>query len=304
MTTLIAAPFSPFDAEGELALDVVEQQAEHLVRTGIHGVFICGTTGESSSLTIDERMRLAQRWVEVAADDLRIIVHSGHNCLHDSRALSRHAADIGAHATAALPPCYFKPDSLATLVDCCAETAAAAPGLPYFYYHIPVLSGVNVLMAEFVERAAERISNFAGIKFTHGDLPDYAATCNLAGDRYEVLFGRDEMLLPALSVGARGFVGSTYNYNASLAHDAAAAFAAGRVDEARRDQARINRYIDIMIRFGGLPAGKQMMKLAGVDCGPVRLPLRLLSDEAQTGIRTALEESGFFDLAQSAAMSA
>ena len=181
MSQFIAAPFTPFDSRGDLALDAVEQQAEHLIRTGIVGAFVCGTTGESSSLTMQERMDLAQRWVDVAGADLRVFVHTGHNALREAQALGRHAAALGAYATAALPPTYFKPDSLSTLVHCCGELASSAPGLPFFYYHIPVLSGINFSAAAFVEAAADRIDNLAGIKFTHGDLPDFQHANDLAG---------------------------------------------------------------------------------------------------------------------------
>ena len=298
MSQFIAAPFTPFDSRGDLALDVVEQQAEHLIRTGIVGAFVCGTTGESASLTLQERMDLAQRWVEVAGADLRVFVHTGHNALREAQALGRHAAGSGAYATAALPPTYFKPDSLSTLVDCCAELASSAPGLPFFYYHIPVLSGINFSAAAFVEAAADRIGNLAGIKFTHGDLPDFQHASDLGGARLQVLFGRDEMLLPALASGATGFVGSTYNYNACLALRADEAFAAGRLDDARQAQALINRYIRTMVRFGGLPAGKVMMRFAGVDCGQARLPLHRLTDEQVQQLRSTLEQEGFFDLPQ------
>src|SRR5690554_5719942 len=88
---LIAAPFTPFHADGQLNLRMIERQAAHLIASGVSGAFICGTTGESASLTIAERKLIAQRWVEVAGRELAIIVHTGHNCLADSRELAAHA---------------------------------------------------------------------------------------------------------------------------------------------------------------------------------------------------------------------
>src|SRR4051794_5808061 len=128
---LVAATHSPFDAGGELLLAVVEKQAEHLIRAGVQSVFICGSTGESSSLTVAERLALAQRWSNVVRGSaLRLVVHVGSNCLADARTLATQAQALGAAAISALAPSYFKPKSLDALVACCGEVAGAAPGLP------------------------------------------------------------------------------------------------------------------------------------------------------------------------------
>src|SRR5690242_1555918 len=142
LTGLVAAAHTPFDADGRLNPDAVPKQAEHLLRTGVRAVFIAGSTGESHSLSVEERLGLAQRWGEVVrGTDLLLIVHVGSNCLADSRALARQAQAVGAAAVAALAPSYFKPTSVDALAACCAEVAAAAPGLPFYFYDIPVLTG-------------------------------------------------------------------------------------------------------------------------------------------------------------------
>src|SRR5438552_6040750 len=114
---LIAAPYTPFDAAGELNLAVVEKQCALLLSTGVKGAFVCGTTGEGMSLTLSERMAVAQRWVDVAGKKLNVIVHAGHNCQRDAAALARHARQIGAAAVAALPPSFFKPANVEQLVE-------------------------------------------------------------------------------------------------------------------------------------------------------------------------------------------
>src|SRR5690349_10205207 len=136
---LVAATHTPFRPDGELNLAAIERQAEHLIRAGVSAVFVGGTTGESHSLTLDERLALARRWAEVVhGSPLRLVIHVGSNCIPDARALASQAQSLGdVAAIAALAPSYFKPASLATLVDCCAAIAAAAPALPFYFYDIP-----------------------------------------------------------------------------------------------------------------------------------------------------------------------
>src|SRR4051794_10669074 len=101
---LIAAPYTPFDASGDVNLAMIEKQCSGLVSSGVKGAFVCGTTGEGLSLTQDERMSVAQRWVDVVDEQLKVIVHVGHNSQREAMALARHAQEIGASAIAALPP--------------------------------------------------------------------------------------------------------------------------------------------------------------------------------------------------------
>ena len=160
-------------ADGSIHLDTIDQQAELLAANGVAGAFVCGSTGEWPSLTLPERMQIAERWMAGAPDTLRVIVHAGHLCINDCKTLAAHAQQIGAFAIGAVAPCYFKPATLDDLVDFCAEIAAAAPELPFYYYHIPVLTGVTFPMAEFLEAGAERIPTLAGLKFTDEDLMEF-----------------------------------------------------------------------------------------------------------------------------------
>src|SRR3954469_11999835 len=107
---LVAAAHTPFRPDGQLALAAVEKQAEHLHASGVGAAFICGSTGESHSLTVEERLALARRWSEVRrGSGLRLVVHVGSNCLADARTLADQAQQLGADAVAALAPSYFKP---------------------------------------------------------------------------------------------------------------------------------------------------------------------------------------------------
>lgn len=295
LTGLIAAPFTAFHADGSLNLPLIEKQTASLIANGVAGAFVCGTTGEGASLTTAERMQAAERWQSAAGEALRIIVHVGHASLAECRALAAHAQKIGAAGVGCLAPFFFKPSSVEDLVLYCAEVAAAAPELPFYFYHIPSMTGVNFPAAEFLRAAANRIPNLAGIKFTFENLMDYADCVRFEGGRYDILFGRDEILLAGLSLGARGAIGSTYNFAAPVYHRIIAAFEKGDIATAQTEQARANAMISAFLRFGGLPAGKAIMKMIGIDCGPVRLPLRTLTAVSEAKLREELERAGFFE---------
>jgi N-acetylneuraminate lyase len=277
-------------------LSVIPGYAEHLVRFGVKGVFIGGTTGEGIALSLQERMDLCERWVSVADSGLRVIVHVGHNSLEASCQLATHAEQARAQAIAGLPPFFFRPSGLAPLVEWCRRVATAAPELPYYYYHIPSMTGVQVNMVDYLAEASSQIPTLAGIKFTHEDIGEFAACVQAGGGRFDLLFGRDELLLSALQVGARGAVGSTYNFAAPLYHRIMADAVA---DPARagRLQAIAVQMIQAFLDCGANPlaAMKAHMRRWGVDCGPARLPLDNISAAQTARLQAALATSGLND---------
>jgi len=148
-------------------------------------------------------------------------------------------------------------------------------------------------MIEFLKSASKHIPNFAGIKFTDENLMSFSQCLNFEDGRFNILFGRDEILLAALALGATGAVGSTYNYMAPLYHQMWSAFECNDLAAARRLQSLAMQIVAVMSRHGGLPAGKAMMKLVGIDCGPVRPPLRNLSSEEWESLSQDLHHAGF-----------
>lgn len=291
---LIAAPYTPFKTDGSLALDKIGPYAEVLLKQGVSGAFICGTTGEGVSLTIEERLAVAEEWVKVASP-LKVIVHVGHNCLADARALARHAERIGAHATSAMAPCFFGVEKDDILVDCCAEIAGAAPSLPFFYYHMPARTHINLPVAPWLERAAEAAPNLAGVKYTYEDLQDFEKCRKLRNGHFKCFFGRDERLLSALDLGATAAVGSTYNYMAGLYLEINHQRIAGHHEEARRLQALVLEALTVMTSFGVFGSTKSIMQWIGVDCGAPRLPLPGFDREKTAEFRAKLEAIGLLD---------
>jgi N-acetylneuraminate lyase len=293
---LVAATHTPFAADGDLNLAAVERQAEHLARAGVAAVFVGGTTGECSSLTVDERLALARRWGEVVrGSPLQLVVHVGSNCLADARGMAADAHAVGAVAVAALAPSYFKPASLDALVACCADVAAAAPGVPFYFYDIPSMTGVRFPMGDFLAVAPGRIPTLAGIKFTNPDLMAYQQCLHAGGGRFDVLWGSDEYLLAALALGATGAVGSTYNFAAPIYRRLTAALAANDLAAARAEQYKSVRLVALLAGLGYMAAAKAVMGFLGVDVGPARLPATNLTGEQLSHLRRSLDEMGFFE---------
>ena len=151
---LINAPFTPFYANGDVNLEPIPAYAAMLQKNGLQGVFINGSSGEGYMLTEDERMRLAEAWVEAARalpGDFKVIVHVGSCCVRNSRMLAEHAQKIGAWGIGAMAPPFPKIGRIEELVKYCEEIAAGAPELPFYYYHIPAFNGAFLPMVKLLE---------------------------------------------------------------------------------------------------------------------------------------------------------
>ena len=279
LTGLIPASHTPFDRGGRLDLSVVPRQAELFRQAKMDGVFFAGTTGEWSSLTLDERKALCESWVECAGDQLRVVAHTGANCQADAVALTAHARQAGVAAVAAVAPSYFKPASVQDLIEFCLPIAAEADPLPFYFYHIPGMTNVRLPIAEFLHEARFRMPNLRGLKFSHYDLMELQDCINVDEGAFEVVFGQDEFLMAGLGFGVRGAVGATYNFAGPHYRRVMDAFASGDIKAARALQYQAARMIEVLIEFGFSAASKAVMSLIGVNCGPVRSPLRSLSPQ-------------------------
>lgn len=149
--------------------------------------------------------------------------------------------------------------------------------MPFYYYHIPVMTGVKFPMKDFLPLVKKEVPNFSGVKFTDENLMDFGHALSFGKGSLSMLFGRDEMMLSSLVMGAEGAVGSTYNYIAPIFTLLMEEFAKGNIEKARALQEKANAIIEVMISSGGLAAGKAIMRMVGINCGPVRLPLSRIS---------------------------
>lgn len=295
---LIAATYTPMAEDGSLMLDGVAAMTDQLLGEGVAGFYVCGSTGEGVSLSSSERKSVAGAFVEAVAGRGPVVVQVGHNSLVEACDLARHAQQVGASAVSAAAPSYFKINSTSMLLACMGQIAGAAPKLPFYYYHIPLFTGVDVDLVEFLRCAGESIPNFAGVKYTTPRLDEFKACCDLEGGRYEMLWGTDEMLLPAWSMGFHGAVGSTYNIAAPLYCRLLQAAEQGDLHEAQRLQMLSIQMIRTISKYPFHPAMKHVMRSIGIECGACRMPQAQLSDQQAQALLRELEQIGFYGWAR------
>lgn len=293
---LIDAPFTPMHANGDVNLDIIPAYADMLVKNGLKGVFVNGSSGEGYMLTPAERMAVAEKWVASVPADFKVIVHVGSCCLRESVALAAHAQQIGAWGIGTMAPPFPKIGRIEELVDYCQQIAEAAPQLPFYYYHIPAFNGAFLPMLDLLKAVDGRIPNFAGIKYTFESLYEYNQ-CRLYKDgKYDMLHGQDETILPSLAQGgAQGGIGGTTNYNGRELVGIIEAWERGDLETAREKQNFSQDVINVICRFrGNIVGGKRIMKLIGLDMGPNRTPFRNLTQQEEDDMRAQLEAIGFF----------
>jgi N-acetylneuraminate lyase len=293
---IVAAALTPMHPNGELNLAMVKPVVDALVHDGVSSVFVCGSTGEGLLLTSAERRAVAEAYIDAAAGRIPVIIQVGSTSPAESRQLAAHALQAGADAISALAPSYFKPTTPEILVDCLAIITAGAPDLPFYYYHLPSWTGVDLGMPEVLRLGRERLPSLAGVKFSSINLVELQTCIEAYGDQYSFLFGVDEIYLSGLLLGAQGAVGSTYNFMAPLNLQIARLLEQGQLNEARRLQARLGKIITAIVRYRGHAGLKAVMQFIGLDCGPTRLPIRPLDPAETAALKRELEALHFFEL--------
>ena len=277
---LIAAPFTPMHPNGMLNLSIIPAYYQMLKTNGVIGAFICGSTGEGVSLTISEKKAVAEAWVNCTKQDkdFKVMALLADTSIEDCKDLAIHARNIGLYAVSFTSPYYFKPADVGMLAKVCVEIASVVPDLPFYYYHIPVLTGVSFPMFDLLKEMDGKIPNFAGIKYTHEDFMDFLSCLHFKNGKYDMLWGRDENMLPALSIGAKGAIGSTFNYAAPLYYNLIDAFNNNNLLLAQSLQQKSIDMIRLLGKYGGIATGKAYMKIIGLDCGEFRLPVKNMSE--------------------------
>lgn len=292
---LVAATFAPLSAEGELNLDAIGPMVDALVDANIAGLYVNGSTGEGVSLTGSERRQSAEEFVQAAGGRLPVIVQVGHTSVREAQQLAEHAASVGADAISATPPTYFKPATIGLLLDSLREIMRGAPSLPFYYYHIPRITGVDFDLHQLLTQASEELPQLNGVKYTAQSIHEFQACRAHFADQFDLLYGCDEMLLSGLAAGANGAVGSTYNFAPGLYRRLIEAYRQGENEAAQELQLRSVEMVQTFVRYPALPAQKAIMEMIGLPVGPPRLPWRDLTAEEKRTLESDLKSLGFFD---------
>jgi N-acetylneuraminate lyase len=298
---LVTATHTPMNEKGELKLEIIDEYYTFLKRNNIKGIFLNGSTSEGYHLTTNERKLSLQAWSDtIKEDDFKLFVFVGHLATKDACDLAEHAGSLqNVYGLSATAPFYQKPATVDLLVDVCAEIASFASTKSFYYYHIPVLTNVNVPISELLKKAEARISNLKGVKYTHNDLEEYLVASSLSDGKYEMLAGIDEIALASRSFGAKGYIGSTYNFMAPLYYKMFDAFDNGDFSDAKNLQLKAIEIIRIIASYGFISACKFIMKEKGINNGFVRLPSKQISESEKSEMMSKLQKLDFESIASS-----
>ncbi|XP_076238917.1 N-acetylneuraminate lyase [Calliopsis andreniformis] len=294
---LIVPAFTPFnnDSTRSLNLSIIPQYADFLAKKQITGVLINGTTGEGTSMSVSERKVVAEEWAKaVKTTKQHLMVQVGGAPLPDVLQLAKHAESIKADSILCLPELYFKPTTTEQLTEYLKLVGEAAPNTPLLYYHIPMLTNVNVHMGQFLESLGEQVPSFVGIKFTSNNLEEGAQALHADNKKYVIFLGNDQLLSPACALGMDSFIATTMNMLPELSLQIREQSKAGKTIEVRQTQERLTKAVIAIAKYGNWVETMKtaMSLLTNVNVGPVRPPLKVLSSEIKTSMAKGLHDIG------------
>lgn len=270
---IIPAFYACYDEKGEIDEGRVEQLTHYMIKKGVKGVYVGGSSGECIYQSVEDRKRTLERVVNAGAGKLTIIAHVACNNTADSRELAAHAQSLGVDAIAAIPPIYFHLPEYA-IAQYWNDISDAAPDTDFIIYNIPQLAGVALTMPLFREMIKNpRVAAVKNSSMPTQDIQMFKAE---GGEGFAVLNGPDEQLVAGLAIGADGGIGGTYGVMPELYLKIMELVKAGKLAEARKVQYAANEVIYAMCACRGNMYGviKEILRIReGIDIGGIRKPL-------------------------------
>lgn len=278
--TALVTPF----LDSKVNYPMMEQLLRRQIDAGIRAVVICGTTGEAPTLSDEEKVELFYRAKRYVGEDCMIIAGTGCNCTSHSAALSIEAQDAGADALLIVSPYYNKATAEGLLAH--YMTVAHTVKLPIIAYNVPGRTGVDISVS-VCQRLAE-IPNICGIKEACTDITKITKLCRTC-PAFTVWTGNDEMIVPAISLGAKGVISVLSNLLPEQTQAMAQAALDGDLDTAAAFQQELQPLVELLFCEPNPIPVKAAMKYIGYDCGSPRLPLTELSKENKERLKKALD---------------
>ena len=271
---MFPALITPFKATGDINEAALRAHVSWLCDKKIKGLYVCGSTGESFLMSLEERKKALEIVVDQVAGKKTIIAHIG--AIHTGHAieLASHAENIGVDAVSAVPPFYFEFTKAEILQH--YQDIVGAVGVPMIVYNFPGNTGVSFTMEDFDNLLGH--PKIIGVKHTFMDLYQLERIKSHHKDAV-ILFGKDEAYLGGYAMGADGVIGSTYNLFPEQFLQAHDLFQQGKHGEALAMQSRINQVMEGMQAVGYFAALKYGVTKLGFDCGIPRKPFKPLADE-------------------------
>ncbi len=281
------AIITPFTKEG-INFEEFGKLIEFQIENGADSIIVCGTTGESSTMTQDEKKQVMKFAVEKSAKRVPIIIGTGSNCTKFAIELTKYAESIGADGALVVTPYYNKTtqDGLVAHYKAIAEETT----LPIILYNVPSRTGVNIMPKTCLELS--KISNIVAIKEASGNLSQIAEISNLCKDDLNIYSGNDDQIIPILSLGGIGVISVLSNISPEYVHNLCFDYFDGDVEKAKLNQLKALDLINALFcEVNPIPV-KEAMNMMGYNCYEPRLPLIKLSDEGKCKLEKAMKRFG------------
>jgi 4-hydroxy-tetrahydrodipicolinate synthase len=286
---LLTAMITPFDMEGRVDYAQAEKLAHHLIETGTDTLVVCGTTGESPTLTWDEEYQLFSVLKQAIAGKAKIIAGTGSNCTSEAIAATQKAAHLGLDGSLQVTPYYNKPPQDGLYAHFQA-IAAASPELPIILYNVPGRTGCK-LEPQTVAKLAE-IPNIVGIKEATGDLDQASHIRSITPPEFTLYSGDDSLTLPLMAVGAKGVISVASHLVGKQLQTMMQSFAAGKVQEALQIHLQLFPLFKALFLTSNPIPLKMALRLVGHDTGILRSPMVAGNAELEAKIKQVLQEMG------------
>ena len=280
---------TPFHEDGSVNFDKLDELIDYYCENGTDSLIICGTTGESSTLSEEEHMECIKFAVERTKKRLPVIAGTGSNATYTTIDMSKEAVEYGVDGLLIVTPYYNKATQkgLAAHYKAVAEEAKA----PIIMYSVASRTGLNIAP----ETAAELIrdvDNIVGIKEASGNIAQVAKIMYLTDGKADLYSGNDDQIVPLLSLGGKGVISVLSNVAPKETHDICAKFFAGDVKGACELQLKAIPLIEqLFCEVNPIPV-KKAVNLMGMECGGLRMPLTEISPEHEKSLAQAMKDFG------------
>ena len=280
---------TPMYDKGEVNYDKLGKLLEEQIANKTDAVIICGTTGESSTLTHEEHLDVIRYAVKTVAGRIPVIAGTGSNCTKTAIYLSQEAEKAGADALLLVTPYYNKATQNGLKKHYTA--IAEAVSLPIILYNVPSRTGCN-LLPETVAYLVKNVKNIVGVKEASGNISQVAKLMRLAGDEIELYSGNDDQIVPIMSLGGCGVISVLSNVAPRQTHDIVASYLEGDVRRSCELQLAALDLIDALFcEVNPIPV-KKALNLMGKEAGPLRGPLSEMEDKNAERLEKAMKEYG------------
>ena len=280
---------TPMTADGEVNYEVLGEMLEAQIAGGTDAIIICGTTGESATLSEEEHSAVIRYAIKKVNKRIPVIAGTGSNCTATAIKLSKEAEKDGADGLLLVTPYYNKATQKGLIAHYTA--IAKAVSLPIILYNVPSRTGCN-LQPETIAALVKNVKNIVGVKEASGNISQIAKVKLLCGDDIDLYSGNDDQVVPILSLGGIGVISVLSNVAPKETHDMVMDYLNGDVDKARQMQLKTIPLIDALFSEVNPIPVKKALNLMGWEAGPLRAPLSEMEDAHAEVLRQAMKDFG------------